>query len=599
MFSYIFMKVLESRPQRYDWGIDFLTRGQVGRIKERIVTDFVRPGMDILDLGCGTGDLAVRAAQAGALVTGVDISEGMLAVGRARVQKRELVNRVVFHHAGVVEIDRLFDEKRFDLITSTLVMSELYGEERRWALEALSRILKPDGKLLIVSEVVPKPLLKRAIYYTLRFPLALITYLICQTGTKPVRNLADELHHAGFEIEEERYSSLESLTTLVASKSTIVNRASFTQVMRPDQDRSAIKSILDYCGRWFPNPVAPGLRSIGTPDRNSPVVVTGNFHLSVRRVETALEDQNCYLLVVQTKGINVWCASVGGEMNTHAIVTALKTSDIAGLVDHRDLILPQLGAPGIDTKMLKKASDWKAKWGPVDAGSLPKLIANGRVPAQEHHRVCFNLAFRLEMLLAMNFLPWLFFAIIALAIDPVWAIFMTLTYWFAGFVLYAGYYILPSKSGWFKALILAVAVTVFWGGINTLAGVNARHYAGWMFFISLTILSIGLDLKGIVGDQASEAEAFLHKRGLKSLGPLFSSNGVHSGIIVQDKAECINCHTCRIICPVGVFGMAPPEKYIIPVDRSICLKCNGCVMQCPQKALSLRKNGGREAIRRV
>lgn len=137
MFSYIFMKILESRPQRYDWGIDFLTKGQAGTIKEHIVTNFVRSGMAILDVGCGTGDLAVRAARAGAFVTGVDISEGMLAVAQERVKKNGLENKVVLHHAGVVEIDSLFDEKSFDLITSTLVMSELYAEEREWALKEL------------------------------------------------------------------------------------------------------------------------------------------------------------------------------------------------------------------------------------------------------------------------------------------------------------------------------------------------------------------------------------------------------------------------------------------------------------------------------
>ena len=115
MFSYIFMKILESRPHRYDWGIDFLTKGQTGKIKEHIVTNFVRPSMAVLDVGCGTGDLAVRAARAGALVTGVDISEGMLAVAHKRLRENRLENRVVLHHAGVDEIDSLFEEKSFDL----------------------------------------------------------------------------------------------------------------------------------------------------------------------------------------------------------------------------------------------------------------------------------------------------------------------------------------------------------------------------------------------------------------------------------------------------------------------------------------------------
>jgi len=587
MFSYIFMKILESRPHRYDWGIDFLTRGQVDKIKEHIVTNFVRSGMAILDVGCGTGDLAVRAARAGAFVTGVDISEGMLAVARERVKENGLDNKVVLHHAGVDEIDSLFDEKSFDLITSTLVMSELYTEEREWALKELLRILKPDGNLLVVSEVKPKHLLKRAIYYALRFPLALITYLISQTGTKPVRDIADEMRQAGFKIIKERYSFLESFVTVVAGRSKAAQPAVVARVMKPDQDRSQIKSLFDFCGRWFPNPVVPGLRRIGTPARNSPVVVTGNFHLTVRRVERALKSQNCYLLVVQSKGINVWCASAGGELNTHSIITALKTSGIDSLIDHRELILPQLSAPGIDTKLLKKVSGWEGKWGPVYASSLPEHLANGHGKTQKQCRVSFDLPFRLEMLFAMNFLLWLFFSAIALAIHPAWAAVMALIFWGAGFILYAGYYLLPFRSGWSKALMLAIAAIAIFVGISVHVAGSPWHYVGWVILTSLVILSIGFDLKGIVGDQTSEAEAFLHKLGFESFGHLFRSKGIHSGFITQDKSRCVNCNTCGMVCPVSVYGIAKNKKDIIIVDDSTCLKCNGCVMQCPQKALSL------------
>jgi ubiquinone/menaquinone biosynthesis C-methylase UbiE/NAD-dependent dihydropyrimidine dehydrogenase PreA subunit len=586
VFSYIFMKILESRPHRYDWGIDFLTKGQAGKVKEHIVTNFVRPGMAILDVGCGTGDLAVRAARAGAFVTGFDISKGMLAVAQERVKKNGLENKVVLYHAGVVEIDSLFDEKSFDLITSTLVMSELYAEEREWALKQLFRILKSDGKLLVVSEVRPKRFLKRTVYRALRFPLALITYLISQTGTKPVRNMANEMRQAGFEITAERYSFLESFVTVVARRSKVAQPAAAARAIKPDQDRSKIKSLFDFCGRWFPNPVVPGLRKIGTPDRDSPIVVTGNFHLTVRRVEKALKSQNCYLLVVQSKGINVWCASAGGEMNTHSIISALKTSEIKSLVAHRELILPQLAAPGINTELLKEVSGWKGKWGPVYASSLPEFLASGHTKNQEQRSVRFDLPFRMEMLFAMNALLWLFFFAIALAIHPAWAVVMTLVFWSAGFVLYAGYYLLPFKSGWSKALMLAISATAVFIGISEHTAGSPWNYAGWMIFTSLVILSIGFDLKGIVGDQTSEAEAFLHKLGFASFGHLFRAKSVHKGFITQDKSRCVNCNTCGKVCPVNVYGTAEHKKDIIIVDGSACLKCNACVMQCPQKALS-------------
>lgn len=102
-------------------------------------------------------------------------------------------------------------------------------------------------------------------------------------------------------------------------------------------------------------------------------------------------------------------------------------------------------------------SGWKGEWGPIYASSLPEFLANGHTKTQEQRRVRFDLPFRMEMLFAMNFLLWLFISAIALAIHPAWVVVMTLIFWGAGFILYAGYYLLPFNSGWSKALMLAVA----------------------------------------------------------------------------------------------------------------------------------------------
>lgn len=587
MFSYIFMKILESRPHRYDWGINLVTAGHAGRVKDYIVANYVRPGMVVFDVGCGTGDLAVRAAQTGARVTGLDISEGMLAVARERIKKNRLDSEVVFHHAGVVEIDTLFDENSFDLITSTLVISELYGEEREWALRELYRILKPDGTLLIAGEVIPKNPLRRATYYALRLPLALITYLISQTGTQAVRDISSEILKAGFEIVEERKSFLGSFVTVVAKKTKTIPSPEDTRAMKPEEDKSAVKTLFDYCGRWFPNPVEPGLRIIGTPDRKAPVIVTANYHLTVRRVEKALADQNCYLLVVPTKGINAWCASAGGEMNTHSITTALKTSGIDELISHRELILPQFSAPGIDLKLLKKITGWKGKWGPAYARDVPVFLANGYNKTPEQCLAHFPLSFRMEMLLVMNIFVWIVLAMIALAIHPAWALITTAIFWGAGFILYAGYPVLPFKSGWLKALMLSIIGMALFMAMSVYTTASPWHYTGWMIFTFLAILSIGFDLRGIVGAHTSEAEAFMHRLGLDSFGDLFRAKGVHKGIITQDKSRCINCNTCRMVCPMGVYGIAENEKDVIIINASACLLCNACVTQCAKKALFL------------
>jgi ubiquinone/menaquinone biosynthesis C-methylase UbiE/NAD-dependent dihydropyrimidine dehydrogenase PreA subunit len=579
------MKILESRPHRYDWGINLLTAGQAGRVIDDIVVNFIRPGMSVLDVGCGTGDLAVKAAKADAFVTGLDISEGMLAIARERIKKNRLQDKVDFHHAGVVEVDTLFAENSFDCITSTLVISELYGEERRWALRELYRILKSDGTLIITGEVKPKQPLKRAIYTALRLPLALITYIISQTGTKAVSDINTEIRKAGFDITNERNSFLGSFVTIVAKKIKTHSLAADAQAMKSDLDKSAAKTLFDYCGRWFPNPVEPGLRILGTPDRTAPVIVTANFHLTVRRVEKALADQDCYLLVVPTKGINAWCASSGGEMNTHSIIAALKTSGIGERVDHRVLVLPQFSAPGIDIKLLKKRTGWNGKWGPAYARDLPSFLDNGYTKTPQQSLAQFPLSFRMEMLLSMNFSVWMVFAAIALVIHPAWALITSAIFWGTGLILYAAYPYLPFESGWLKALVLTIIVMAVFIVVSVNVSGKPWHYAGWMVFTCLAIMTIGFDLKGIVGDRTSEAEAFMHRLGFDAFGHLFRAKGVHKGCITQDKYRCINCSTCRMVCPMGVFGIAGNKKDVIIIHDSACLKCIACVRQCPKKAL--------------
>ncbi|MFQ6117255.1 MAG: copper oxidase, partial [Candidatus Bipolaricaulia bacterium] len=115
-----------------------------------------------------------------------------------------------------------------------------------------------------------------------------------------------------------------------------------------------VANILETLLRGFPFPCRPGLVKIGNPDRDSPVFLTCNYHLTVERVKRALKGLDCYLLVANSRGINVWCAAAGGHFTNHDVISALKTSGIEELVDHRDVVLPQLAAPGIELKVIKQ-----------------------------------------------------------------------------------------------------------------------------------------------------------------------------------------------------------------------------------------------------
>lgn len=172
----------------------------------------------MLDIGCGTGELLKAAAERGANAIGIDISREMLSVARNRIDENDLVGEVTLHQAGVDQLDELFSDNSFDLVTSTLVFSEFYEEERHWALEQIWRILKKGGKLVLYDEVEPKRLLNKIFHSLIGLPFALITYLIAQKGTKPLSNISKEISETGFKIINEKSSFFGSFAIITAKK---------------------------------------------------------------------------------------------------------------------------------------------------------------------------------------------------------------------------------------------------------------------------------------------------------------------------------------------------------------------------------------------
>jgi ubiquinone/menaquinone biosynthesis C-methylase UbiE/NAD-dependent dihydropyrimidine dehydrogenase PreA subunit len=588
MFSYIFMKILESRPSRYDLGINILSGGHAGRIRKQIVQTYIKPGMKMLDIGCGTGSLIIDATKSGANATGLDISKGMLAVAQKRIDSNALPDKITLHHAGVVELDRLFEENRFDLIVSTLVFSELYAEERALALSQIKKVLKPDGTLVIATEVQAEKLLKKIIHFLARLPLTIITYVVAQAGTKPVGLISSEIAESGFHIIGDQRSFLDSFAVLSAKIATgyETKENKLPRTMKPEDDFSFLKSIWDYIGRWFPNPVEPGLRIIGSPDRNSPVILTSNFHLTVRRVEKALKNENVFLLVVPSNGINVWCASCGGELNTHSVITAIKTSRINERVDHHQIILPQFSAPGIDRNLLKRETGRVGLFGPAYSRKIPLFLDNHKL-VFENNKADFSLVHRLEMLLSMNFIVWIAIVIFTLVIEPNMFIPLSLFFWISGLILYAGFPAIPGKSGWLKAVVLSAIEVI---AIAMYCVFTSRPiFSQWKIMIIVSAFNVwlGFDLRGIVAGVTSEAEWLMYQLRMSSFGHIFSAEAFNPGKIQQTISKCNDCRICLLVCPKGVFEIVDKNKVRVQRHRD-CFSCNACVSQCPEEALSLR-----------
>jgi acetyl-CoA decarbonylase/synthase complex subunit gamma len=123
--------------------------------------------------------------------------------------------------------------------------------------------------------------------------------------------------------------------------------------------------------------IDPGLYALGEPDEKSPVLVTANYRMSFDKLREALPGRNVWILVLDTKGINVWCAAGKGTFGTEELVSRIESSGLAKVVSHRELILPQLSGPGVSAHEVKKLSGFKVIYGPIRATDLPNFLDSG------------------------------------------------------------------------------------------------------------------------------------------------------------------------------------------------------------------------------
>lgn len=143
--------------------------------------------------------------------------------------------------------------------------------------------------------------------------------------------------------------------------------------------------------------VDPGLYALGEPTPESPVAVTANYALSFDAVRTSLDGLDAYILVLDTQGVNVWCAAGRGIFSTDELVHWIEKVRLSEIVSHRIVILPQLSAPGVAAHEVKKRAHFKVEYGPVRAKDLPEYLKT-RQATPEMRRVRFGLRDRLVLI---------------------------------------------------------------------------------------------------------------------------------------------------------------------------------------------------------
>lgn len=221
MSTYVLMRILESAPRRYELGIRLLTLGRLEKAYDRLA-NHVGQGQQVLDLGCGTGALTIRAAQRGAKVKGIDINAQMLEIAGQRVHEAGLTETIELVEMGVAELDSE-ETQHYDAVMCGLCLSELSEDEVTYTLKEVARILRPGGLLLIADEMKPPGLVKRLVNSLIRIPLAAFTYVITQQTTNPILNFTEKLTDAGLLIVVAHFSPLGSFGEVVARKPSAVS----------------------------------------------------------------------------------------------------------------------------------------------------------------------------------------------------------------------------------------------------------------------------------------------------------------------------------------------------------------------------------------
>ena len=332
--------------------------------------------------------------------------------------------------------------------------------------------------------------------------------------------------------------------------------------------------------RMFPHRAPSGLLRVGTPRRDSPVLVTGNYTLTVRRLCDALRTHDVWLLCANSKGINVWCAAGGGHLTHHDIISVLRTSGIEEHVDHRELTLPQLCATGVERRKIEEITGWSCRWGPARLEDLPQFLARGRRVVTRERFMRFPFWERMEMAF-------------------VWAVPLFVI---AGILAWA-------MGSWDVGMCALAVITSIVGGLFAgLPWLNVGGRRRWLSFAAFAVVGFGIGL-GVLLALHSATQLHLYLAAGTALGtmgvlsidlagttPWYGSyiNRFHNEAhidLVEDK--CTGAAECVQVCPRNVLQMNGHRRKVEIRRPEQCIQCGACIVQCPEDALRFSYEDGR------
>jgi len=353
-----------------------------------------------------------------------------------------------------------------------------------------------------------------------------------------------------------------------------------------------VVNVIETLLRAVPVPCKTGLVRIGRPGRGSPVFLTCNYHLTVVRVKHALKGLDAWLLVANSKGYNVWCGATGGHFTGHSVIAVLKTSGIEALVDHRDVILPQLAATGIEGKTIREKSGWNAIWGPVYAPDIPAFVETNHRKTVVMREVRFPPAQRIEMALMWAFPFSIIASLLVFPFSLQWLLPLNILIWGWSLLVFITF---PLYSGWFERTKRTACVSKY----TVLFDFSLPPLILWLifvFFLALWSVSLGhFNLLSFLGvSLISLVILLLLNIDLMGSTPVYKS-GLHEERYLQiflDTERCRGAGYCESVCPKNCFEVDAVHHAATMPRAEACVQCGACVVQCPFDALYFRNSKG-------
>ncbi|MFX0083696.1 MAG: methyltransferase domain-containing protein [Candidatus Hodarchaeota archaeon] len=368
-----FMRKLELEPDTYDEQFTVLTKGVNLEVKDWI-SERIGTSKYILEVGCGTGALAAKIALQGNDVLAIDKNFQMINTAMKNYPSENDV-KLIYQIGTIRELPA--DEESKDFIVSTFMLSELGPFEQQIFLRNAWKVLKPGGKLIVAAEFMPSGFWKIT-FRVKRWWYKKKLRRLRLPSTSVVKWFFNYIEPIGFKISAERRWKKGTIKALELEK--VGENPNY---YRPAQKK--FKGLLGQfqiyrcilTGQVDHIPIEPGIYQSGKPDQKSPIIATANYIYTYIKVMRSLKGIDAWVLCVDSRGINVWCAARGDDFGNRQLIEAVEATGIDKITNRKTLILPQLSAGGVAAPLISIESPdfpFNLLYGPVWAKYLPKYL---------------------------------------------------------------------------------------------------------------------------------------------------------------------------------------------------------------------------------